>query len=133
MEIQRCQWIWDALNWDAYCLLDTSEASRPDSTTRFNQIKNTVFLGANVLPGSGISVCSRMSSMACLAHELTHAIRFDAGYDRPFEIPDRLIDEAETSLDASFTPVISVRDREDLVEHARDLLIEWLKIQRERQ
>jgi len=67
-----------------------------------------------------------MSMLACLAHEIAHAERFEIGYDRPFEFPDSLIDEAETSLRASFTRVLIPRDRQDLVEDARDRLIQWL-------
>jgi len=45
------------------------------------------------------------------------------GYRRPLDMPDILIDEAETSLNASFQVVISPKDREDLIE---DRLTEWL-------
>jgi hypothetical protein len=41
-------------------------------------------------------------------------------------MPDVLIDEAETSLNASFHIAISPKDREDLIEDARDRLTEWL-------
>ena len=37
-----------------------------------------------------------------------------------------LLDEAETSLRASFTLGLTAKDREDLVEDARDRLIDWL-------
>jgi len=67
-----------------------------------------------------------MSVMACLSHELAHAERYRAGYRRPFSEPDVLIDEAETSLRACFVPALNRRDREDLVEDARDRLIQWL-------
>ena len=52
--------------------------------------------------------------------------RFERGYRRPFDMPDLLIDEAETSLNASFHSIINTKDREDLVEDARDRLTEWL-------
>ena len=43
--------------------------------------------------------------------------------------PDVLLDEAETSLRASFTSLLSPKDREDLpVEDARDRLIQWLAL-----
>jgi hypothetical protein len=42
-----------------------------------------------------------------------------------------LLDEAETSLRASFTSVLSPKDREDLVEDARDRLIQWLALRQE--
>jgi len=70
-----------------------------------------------------------MSMLACLAHELAHVERFEAGYNRPFDAPDRFIDEAEASLRASFTAGLSQRDREDLIEDARDRLIDWLAAQ----
>jgi hypothetical protein len=43
-------------------------------------------------------------------------------------LPDVLLDEAETSLRASFTSLLSPKDREDLVEDARDRLIQWLAL-----
>jgi len=47
----------------------------------------------------------------------------------PLEEPDKLIDEAETSLDASFHLELGSRDREDLREDARDRLTDWLAAQ----
>ncbi|ADI64234.1 hypothetical protein [Trichormus azollae] len=41
-------------------------------------------------------------------------------------MPDILIDEAETTLNASFQTVLNPKDREDLIEDARDRLTEWL-------
>ncbi len=69
-----------------------------------------------------------MSTLACLAHELAHVERFQLGYRRLTALPDVLLDEAETSLRASFTSVVSSKDREDLVEDARDRLIQWLAL-----
>lgn len=43
--------------------------------------------------------------------------------------PDTLIDEAETSLDASFHLELGSKDREDLREDARDRLNDWLATQ----
>ena len=40
-----------------------------------------------------------------------------------------LIDEAETSLDASFHQALGSKDREDLREDARDRLTDWLATQ----
>lgn len=54
---------------------------------------------------------------------------FERNYRRPIDLPDVLIDEAETSLNASFHIVLNPKDREDLVEDARDRLIEWLAAQ----
>lgn len=64
--------------------------------------------------------------VACLAHEIAHAERFEIGYNRPFDFPDNLIDEAETSLRASFMSALTSREQEDLVEDARDRVIHWL-------
>ncbi len=94
--------------------------------------RHIVMLGADAYPGSGTSANSRMSILACLAHELAHMERSEAGYRRPFDAPDSFIDEAETSLRASFTSVLSPKDREDLVEDARDRLIDWLAAQQRR-
>ena len=43
------------------------------------------------------------------------------------------IDEAETSLRASFTPPLGKKDREDLVEDARDRLVQWIALQNQRE
>ena len=90
-----------------------------------------VFLGADSHPGDGLDANSRMSTLACLAHELAHVDRFQTGYRRPTKLPDALIDEAEASLHASFTSVLGMKNREDLVEDARDRLIHWLYIRQE--
>ena len=108
--------------------LDTSEATQNSSRTRFNEDQNKVFLGADALPGEGVDANSRMSTLACLGHELSHAERFWLGYRRPTELPDVLLDEAEASLRASFASVLRMKDREDLVEDARDRLIRWLAL-----
>ena len=39
---------------------------------------------------------------------------------RPSGLLDVLLDEAETSLQASFTSVLRMKDREDLVEDVRE-------------
>lgn len=70
-----------------------------------------------------------MSVLACLAHELSHVERFERNYRRPIDMPDVLIDEAETGLNASFQIAINPKDREDLIEDARDRLTEWLVAQ----
>jgi hypothetical protein len=116
---------------DAPRVLDVSEAHRHSSRTRFDEVQGRVILGANVLPGVGMTPNARMSLLACLAHELAHAERYEMGYRRPLELPDMLLDEAETSLHASFTPILGNRDREDLVEDARERLSDWLKARSE--
>jgi hypothetical protein len=126
-EIQNCLWAWELLlGGKNQIKLVTEEACQHNSRTRFSETKNVVYLGADVKPGHGIDANSRMSILACLAHELSHAQRFQLGFQRPIELPDVLIDEAETSLHASFIPVLSPKDREDLIEDARDRLTQWL-------
>ena len=125
-QIELCQLTWDFLCDEHKRPLEVDEARQHGSRTRFVEDTGIVHLGADVYPGSGTSANSRMSIVACLAHELSHVERFERGYKRPIEMPDMLIDEAETSLNASFMPHLSQRDREDLIEDARDRLIQWL-------
>jgi hypothetical protein len=123
-QIEYCLGAWTVLRPDSPLELDTSEAKQQSSRTRFNEEQDKVFLGADTLPGEGVNATSRMSTLACLAHELAHAERFRLGYRRPTDLPDVLLDEAETSLRASFTSVLRMKDRVDLVEDARDRLIQ---------
>lgn len=113
-QMEYCLEAWAVLCADMPIELDTSEATRNSSRTRFNEEQNKVLLGADALPGEGVDANSRMSTLACLAHELAHAERFRLGYHRPTDLPDVLLDEAETSLRASFASVLSMKDREDL-------------------
>lgn len=125
-QVEYCNEAWLVLCGEAPVLMDTSEAGQPDTRTRFSEERNVVILGADPFPGNGVDANSRMSTLACLAHEMAHAERFCAEYRRPIDLPDVLIDEAETNLRASFTSVLSRKDREDLVEDARNRLIDWL-------
>jgi hypothetical protein len=125
-QIEYCLEVWAVLRADRQITLDISGASQNFSCTRFNEDQNKVFLGADAFPGEGVDANSRMSTLACLAHELTHAERFQLGYRRPTDLPDVLLDEAETSLRAAFTSILRRKNREDLVEDARDRLIQWL-------
>lgn len=125
-QIEYCQEAWTILCGDLPVEFDVSEATQNFSRTRFNEAQNKVFLGADVFSGQGVNANSRMSTLACLAHELAHAERFRLGYRRPTDFPDVLLDEAEASLRAVFTSVLGRKDREDLVEDARDRLIQWL-------
>ena len=127
-QIEYCQEAWAVLCGDEPVALDTSEAGQNGSRTRFNEDRNLVILGADAYPGEGVDANSRMSTLACLVHELAHVERYRAEYRRPVDLPDVLIDEAETSLRAAFTSVLSGKDREDLVEDARDRLIHWLAL-----
>jgi hypothetical protein len=90
-----------------------------------------VLLGADALPGDGVDANAWLSTLACLAHELAHAERSQLGYRRPMDLPDVLLDEAEASLRASFTSILSPKDRGDLVEDARDRLIQWLALRQQ--
>jgi hypothetical protein len=110
---------------------NTSEAVHYASRTRFHEAQNMVFLGTDALPGDGVDANARLSTLACLAHEFAHVERFQMGYRRPIDLPDVLLDEAETSLRASFTSILSAKDREDLVEDARDRLIQWLALRQQ--
>lgn len=58
-------------------------------------------------------------------------LRAEIPFRRPFTPPDMYLDEAETSIHASFLDRISPRDHEDLVEDARDRLFDWLAYPRE--
>jgi hypothetical protein len=127
-QIAYCVEVWAALCADQPIALRTSEAVQYASRTRFHETQNTVLLGADVLPGDGVDANARLSTLACLAHEFAHAERFQMGYRRPIDLPDGLLDEAETSLRAAFTSLLSSKDREDLVEDARDRLIQWLAL-----
>jgi hypothetical protein len=127
-QIEYCLEAWAVLSGNLAIELDTSEAARNSSRTRFNEERNQVFLGADALPGEGVDAVSRMSTLACLAHEVAHVERFRLGYRRPLQVPGVLLDEAETSLRASFTSVLRMKDREDLVEDARDRLIQSLAL-----
>jgi hypothetical protein len=116
---------WDVLCGESKRVLNIIEASSHSSRTRFNEPEGVVYLGADVKPGRGIEANSRMSVLACLAHELAHVERFERGFQRPIDFPENLIDEAETSLHASFVSVLNPKDREDLIEDARDRLNQW--------
>lgn len=123
-QIKACQQNWRLLCGISQRTLDTTEASNYGSRTRFNETKKIVYLGADAYPSANaVSANARMSPLACLAHELAHAERFDLGFERPYKAPDSLLDEAETSIHASFVSILSFRDRADLIEDARDRLI----------
>jgi len=130
-QIAYCSEAWAVLCADQPIAFNTSEAVHYASRTRFHEAQNTVFLGADALPGDGVDANARLSTLACLAHEFAHVERFQMGYRRPIDLPDVLLDEAETSLRASFTSILSAKDREDLVEDARDRLIQWLALRQQ--
>ena len=125
-QIEYCIEAGQVLCGDEDRILITDEANINSYRTRFVEDRNVVYLGADAYPGNNSSANSRMSVLACLAHELSHMQRFDREYRRPLDMPYILIDEAETSLNASFHIALGSKDREDLIEDARDRLIEWL-------
>jgi hypothetical protein len=86
-QIQHCQVIWDFLCGKDKRPLELNEARQDGSRTRFVEDTGIVHLGADVYPGNGTNANSRMSVVACLAHELSHVERFERGYRRPIEIP----------------------------------------------
>lgn len=131
-EIEYCVKAWELLCEDRKIEIVTTGAAKHSSRTRFNETDGKVHLGADVKPGNGIEANSRMSMLACLAHELAHAERLKLGFQRSVTLPDCLIDECETSLHASFHPVLNSKDREDLIEDARDRLNQWLSKSRAR-
>jgi hypothetical protein len=130
-QIAYCVEVWAVLCADRPVAFNTAEAGQYASRTRFDEAQGIVILGADALPGNGVDANARLSTLACLAHELAHAERFQLGYHRPTDLPDVLLDEAETSLRASFTSILRPKDREDLVEDARDRLIQWLALQQQ--
>ena len=78
-QIAYCVEAWAVLCADRPIAFDTSEAVQYASRTRFDEAQNTVFLGADALPGDGVDANARLSTLACLAHELAHAERFQLG------------------------------------------------------
>lgn len=127
-QIRRCVQYWEALGGAERWPLDTREAGLHGSKTRFVEEAGVVFLGADVYPGRDRALArSRMSPIACLAHELGHAHRHHLGIRRPFDMPDYLIEEAEASLDGCFNAILSPTDRRDLVEDAHQQTSSWLE------
>ena len=68
-QIAYCVEAWAVLCADRPIAFDTSEAVQYASRTRFEEARNTVFLGADALPGDGADANARLSTLACLAHE----------------------------------------------------------------
>ena len=124
-KIVNCQAIWEYLDGSQVCPLLVTEAAEHGSRTRFSQAINAVYLGSDVEPGIGAEPRVRMSEVSCLAHEMAHAERYRMGIDRTTDQPDVLLDEAETSLYASFVTPLSEKERIDLVEDARTQIAAW--------
>lgn len=131
-QIEQCLLGWAEVCHDGSIGFDISEATQRGGRTRFVEVINKVVIGPNAFPGEALDANSRMSMLACLAHEFAHAERYNAGFRWPTDLPDVLIDEASASLTATFILALSPKDREDLVEDARDRLIQWLKMQRDK-
>ena len=127
-QIAYCATVWENLGGVRLCgHLDVSEAKYDGSETRYNERTRKVYLGADVYPNStwipADPIRYGMSNVAVLAHELAHAVRHQNGFNRSVDLPDKLIDEAETSLEASFNPVLEVNDRKALILDAKDQIV----------
>lgn len=133
-QIVHCQRAWALVTDGGLAVaLDISRASADYTLTAYSEANRTVYLGANALPHeTAITANARLSLLSCLAHEYAHAERHSLGYERPKVLPDMLLDEAEASIHASFHPVLRRKDREDLVEDARDRLVKWLELAQDR-
>lgn len=107
--------------------LDISKAHEDNSTTAFVESTNTVRIGADAYPtkGSSISANDTMSPLACLCHEYAHAVRFHLGFRRPFRGALMHLDEAETSIHASYEAVLYPSDRIKLIDDASERLAKW--------
>ena len=127
-QMKKCGLAWEVLGGSGWVELDVGRATAHCSLTCYNEGDRTVYLGADAYPGSGTEANSRMSMLACLAHELSHAQRHQKKYQRPRKLPDCLIDEAEASLNGSFNRALSETDRRDLIEDGRDRLNIWLQM-----
>lgn len=125
-QIEACQLAWELLGGNSTCPLDVSRADIHNSLTHYSEPTQCVALGADVYPGGGTQARSRLSLLGCLAHELAHAKRHQMGFGRTDALPGKLLDEAETSLHASFELVLSPNDRCVLVEDAHDQVSSWL-------
>ena len=107
-------------------VLDISDASVDNSRTTFNEKTNTIKIGADVYPNTNaLDANSRMDYLTCLCHEYAHAQRLSMGFDRPTKTPESHLDEAETSIHASFIPCLHKNGRKDLIEDAELRLMAW--------
>jgi hypothetical protein len=93
-QVEYCQMAWALItNGGLAVPLDVSRASSGFTTTRYGERDRTVYLGANAYPNvMAVDANSRLSVLACLAHEYAHAERHGFGYERPKVLPDVLLD-----------------------------------------
>ncbi len=107
--------------------IDFSRAKIDGTRTTYADEDNIIYIGTNIYPVmSGPQTANAtMSMMACLAHELAHAQRKFLGYRRNSVGRGELIDEAETSLHASFFSYLNPFHREQLVRDATERLEGW--------
>ena len=129
-QVAHCQRAWALVTEGGLAIpLDFTRASADYTATTYNEAERTVYLGANALPHeTAVSANARLSLLACLVHEYAHAERHRVGYERPRVLPDVLLDEAEASIHAVFHRILWRKDREDLMEDARDRLVNWLEL-----
>jgi len=70
-----------------------------------------------------------MSARACIAHELAHAYREKIlNIKRPHNLPEALIEESQTCIDAStiFYDKLTRYERVSLIKGAKIRLEQWL-------
>lgn len=111
-----------------FCVkLDVSHAATSGSTTAFLEGQAIVRLGADAYPNParGLSANANLSLTACLCHELAHAQRYHLGFRRPLDGCEMNLDEAETSIHASYMPFLTPTERHDLIDDARERLEIW--------
>lgn len=79
-EVEQCLHAWQLLtdSEQFYVPLDVTQAHQHGSRTTFREADNI-----DVQPGDGVDANSRMSLLACLAHELAHARRYRGGLQSP--------------------------------------------------
>jgi len=118
-EISDCQTAWFVISRGA-CILDVSEATRPNSDTRFEPLHNRVFLGADVMPGqSSYRTLDELSYTAVLAHEFTHFVRHGA------TLSNYVLEEVATHVQAAETPTLGLDDRCGLIRCAEEILMDY--------
>jgi hypothetical protein len=126
-QIQLCEDFWEIIGGNEVCPLNVSRAHTDQSKTEFIPSLGIVYLGSDAYPGPSGDARSTMSMQSCLAHELAHAQRHFKGIERPFEMPDYLLEEAEASIHDSFVIALSPSQRSIMILDARDQLDRWLR------
>ncbi len=122
--------IWNYLGGGKYADIDFTRSARPYSLTVYNSKNGIIYIGANVFPNHGPpSPFSKMSARGCIAHELAHAYRDKIlNIKRPFNLPEALLEESQTCIDASiiFYDKLAHYERVSLIKGAKIRLKQWL-------